>query len=140
MLNEFKSGKYDEIVGEVNGIPVTQGDTYLINFGFVNRSGDTYGFEWVWWGILFSIGSAIAATFISLFFLTSTRFSSGKTLVEDQGDDEVVEMSESEKINIPFVKVDLTFKNIEYTVMSSITKEKLELLKGVDGVVESGKS
>jgi ABC-type multidrug transport system ATPase subunit len=33
----------------------------------------------------------------------------------------------------------LTFTDIHYTVRSSITKEDLELLKGVDGFVEAGK-
>ena len=51
-------------------------------------------------------------------------------------DDEEVE---SEEVVLPFQKVDLTFKDIHYTVTASVGNEKLELLKGIDGVVEAGK-
>ena len=43
------------------------------------------------------------------------------------------------KAELPFQKVNLTFKDIHYTVISSIGKDKIELLKGIDGVVEAGK-
>lgn len=42
-------------------------------------------------------------------------------------------------VEIPFQKVNLTFKDIHYTVTASTSNEKLELLKGVDGFIEAGK-
>ena len=42
-------------------------------------------------------------------------------------------------VEIPFQKVNLTFKGIHYTVNASTSNEKLELLKGVDGFIEAGK-
>lgn len=41
--------------------------------------------------------------------------------------------------NTPYRLVNLTFKDMHYTVTSSISNEKLELLKGIDGFVEAGK-
>lgn len=41
--------------------------------------------------------------------------------------------------DIPFQKVNLTFKHMHYTVTASTSNEKLELLKGIDGFVEAGK-
>ena len=42
-------------------------------------------------------------------------------------------------IEFPFQKVDLTFRDIRYTVTASVGSEKLELLKGVSGIIEAGK-
>lgn len=49
--------------------------------------------------------------------------------------DEVVEL----QVEIPFNKVNLTFKGIGCTVKASTSDKTLELLKGVDGVVQAGK-
>jgi ABC-type transport system involved in Fe-S cluster assembly fused permease/ATPase subunit len=72
-------------------------------------------------------------------FLSIWRFETGKPLdtldADDEGDTEV----DTPPVEIPFQEVNLTFKDIHYTVRSSITKEDLELLKGVDGFVEAGK-
>lgn len=44
VLNEFQSGKWDEEV--IDG--VTAGDEILVRFGFTDRNGEPYGYEWVW--------------------------------------------------------------------------------------------
>lgn len=72
----------------------------------------------------------------STILLRRVRFETGKSLVTDQGDNEVEEIEEADMVAIPFTKVDLTFKNIRYTVMSSISKEELTLLKGIDGYIK----
>ena len=41
--------------------------------------------------------------------------------------------------DLPFQKANITFKNICYSVKSSITKDEIILLKGVDGYFEAGK-
>lgn len=79
------------------------------------------------------------AVFGASLCLRKIRYATGQSLVTDQGDDDVVEIPPEEMVEMPFKRVDLTFRDIHYTVQSSITNEKLELLKGVDGVVESGK-
>jgi hypothetical protein len=73
----------------------------------------------------------------STILLRRIRFETGKSLVTDQGDINVVdEIDETDMVQIPFTKVDLSFKNIRYTVMSSISKEELTLLKDVDGYIK----
>ena len=135
-VNEFDSGKYDDPI--FPGSNVTTGEQILTTFGFT-LNGEPYTKEWRWYGFLFTLFWAFASMLASTFFLTKIRFSTGGSLVTDQGTDEVEDYDSSEEVAIPFKRVDLTFKNIRYTVVSSITNEKLELLKGIDGVVESGK-
>lgn len=74
-------------------------------------------------------------------FLVKVRFATGKSLASD-----VIELAEDEhdefekvKTELPFQQVNLTFKDMHYTVTSSIGKEKIELLKGIDGLVAAGK-
>lgn len=91
------------------------------------------------YGILFAIAAALIAILVSNLFLSIWRFETGKpldTLDEDEEGDNEVDIS---PVEIPFQKVNLTFRDIHYTVRSSITKEDLQLLNGVDGFVEAGK-
>lgn len=88
---------------------------------------------------MFTIGSGLFAVFGASFCLRNVRYATGQSLVTDQGGDDVLESSTEETVEIPFKRVDLTFRDIHYTVQSSITNEKLELLKGIDGVIESGR-
>jgi hypothetical protein len=74
----------------------------------------------------------------STVFLGVVRFATGKSLSTDS-DDDSEEAEPPEIIQLPFQKVNLTFKNIHYTVTSSVGNEKIKLLKGIDGIVEAGK-
>lgn len=141
MTNEFDSGRYSDIVTLPSGENLTQGEVILIQFGFVDSDDDPYTSEWAGWGVLFAIANGIIAVFLSVQFLLNIRFATGKSLVTDKGTEEVneEEITAEEQVSIPFTRVDLTFKDIHYTVTSSITDEKLELLKGIDGIVEAGK-
>jgi ABC-2 type transporter len=140
IVNEFDSGRYNELVTIGNGETVTLGEATLIQFGFVDGNDVPYSLEWAVWGVLFALGSAIVACFLSIFFLSRIRFATGQSLVTDSGSEDSKEVEESySRVEIPFKKVDLTFKDIHYTVKASTSDEKLELLKGVDGVVQAGK-
>ncbi|KAL3909715.1 MAG: hypothetical protein SGILL_007978, partial [Bacillariaceae sp.] len=137
-VNEYQSGKYD-YESQVPGL--TQGELVLTQLGFVDRDGNAYGFEWAGYAVLFSLLISLVSMIAASFFLVHVRFATGKSLAndsieeeEDKGDG--VEVAETE---LPFQKVDLTFKDMHYTVISSIGNEKIELLKGIDGVVEAGK-
>jgi len=136
-VNEFLSGKYDST--ETSGGSVTDGELILTQFGFIAPDGDPYTNEWVWWGFLVIVGWACVSMMISVLCLTKIRFGTGASLVTDQGTDEQEAFDRSTSVAIPFTMVDLTFKDIRYTVLSSITKEQLTLLNGIDGVVEAGK-
>jgi len=137
LVNEFQSGKYS---GPSPVLPnATIGEQILIELGFSDANGDAYGYDWTWWGFLFSLGAALFCMIISIAFLNRIRYATGGSLVTDQGSDEIEEYDPSQDAKIPFTSVDLTFKDIHYFVNSSITKDTLELLKGIDGIVRAGK-
>jgi len=73
------------------------------------------------------------------YFYSHIRFATGKTLVTDKGDDVVKTIDTKDIVTIPFKRVDLTFRDLHYTVKASTSDERLELLKGIDGVVHAGK-
>jgi hypothetical protein len=133
-VNEFDSGKYDEPSGVGNQ---TTGQAILSRFGFVDSDDVAYQFDWTWWAILFSLLVCALSVFASTYFLEHIRFATGKSLATDLGEEEEIE--ESESIALPFQRVDLTFRDMRYTVKASVGNEKLELLKGIDGIVEAGK-
>ena len=135
-VNQFDSGAFDDPVS--NTTDVTEGEAVLTHFGFT-LNGEPFDFKWAYWGLLFLVVWAILAILATNCFLTYIRFTTGKSLVTDKGGDVVEEMDEANRVQIPFKKVDLTFKDIHYTVKASTSKETLELLKGVDGIVEGGK-
>ena len=141
IVNEFDSGRYNQLITLSTGETITEGEAILIRFGFVDGNDLPYTFEWVYWGILFSCGAAIMACCASIIGLSYIRFATGQTLVTDSGSSEpIIEEEETKKdVEIPFKKVDLTFKDIHYTVKASTSDDKLELLKGIDGVVQAGK-
>jgi hypothetical protein len=117
----------------------TTGENTLIGFGFSDSKDEAYTFEWAGWGILFTLLWAIISVFASTYFLSSIRFTTGGTLVTEKGDDDGEEIDEADMVAIPFKRVDLTFKDIHYTVKASTSDEKLEILKGIDGFVEAGR-
>jgi hypothetical protein len=141
VVNEFDSGKYDELITSPGGqiTTITEGEATIIRFGFTDSDDEAYTFEWAGWGILYTLSWAILAVCASTYFLSSIRFATGGSLVTEKGDDEVEEIDEADMVAIPFKRVDLTFKDIHYTVKASTSDEKLEILKGVYGVVEAGR-
>ncbi|KAG7350244.1 ABC-2 type transporter-domain containing protein [Nitzschia inconspicua] len=137
-VNEYMSGKYD-FESQVPGL--TQGELVLTQLGFVDRNGQAYGFEWAGYSLLFSLLICLVSVVSASIFLNKVRFATGKSLANDsieQEEDKNVEVKEV-KTELPFQPVNLTFKDMHYTVTSSIGKEKIELLKGIDGVIAAGK-
>jgi ABC-type multidrug transport system fused ATPase/permease subunit len=135
VVNQFDSGKYSG-PSQVPGL--TEGEAILVQFGFVDASGQPFTFVWAWYGILFTLGTALSAMWVTSLLYSRMRFATGKSLVTDKGSDEIEELNNDDIVEMPFRRVDLTFKDIHYTVKSSISREKLALLKGVDGVVLAG--
>ena len=142
VVNEFASGRYSAIVDTPEG-QVTQGEALLIQFGFVDSDDDPYSFEWAGWGVLFAMLCCICVFICSVICLSGLRFETGKSLATDKGevdneDDDEDDETTANDVEIPFKRVDLTFKNIHYVVKASTSDEKLELLKGIDGFVAAG--
>mmetsp|Transcript_5811 Transcript_5811/g.16301 ORF Transcript_5811/g.16301 Transcript_5811/m.16301 type:complete len:1475 (+) Transcript_5811:148-4572(+) len=138
-VNEFDSGAYDDPSEDPD---VTQGESILILYGFTDGSDDPYTFEWAGYAILVLVGLSMLALVVTAVNYSTIRFATGKSLAVETEEDDEAEAAADEDVDvspIPFKRVDLTFEDIHYTVMSSISKEQLELLKGIDGVVEAGK-
>jgi ABC-type multidrug transport system ATPase subunit len=133
VVNEFQSGKWSELISS----GYTEGDEILIRFGFTDRDGEPYEFVWVWYGMIFALGLACIAVFLSTYFLANLRYETGKPIgfAKDDEDNDV----DVSDVVLPFQKVNLTFKDMHYTVTASTSNEKLELLKGIDGFIEAGK-
>ena len=140
LVNEYQSGKYD--VETYPGSGETVGDTILTRFGFT-LNGEAFGYEWVWWGVLFALALCIVSVWGSVFSLKKIRFETGKSLAAhmmDSGDDDDEPAEEVvQEVVLDFQKVNLTFKDIHYTVTSSITKEPIPLLNGITGFLAAGK-
>ena len=137
LVNEYQSGKYDEETYPGSG--ETVGESILTRFGFT-LNGEAFGYEWVWWGVLFAFALCIVSVWGSVFSLKKVRFETGKSLAAhmmDSGEDE--DDDPAEEVVLDFQKVNLTFKDIHYTVTSSITKEPLPLLNGITGFLAAGK-
>lgn len=134
VVNEFDSGKYDTELPDGS----TEGESLLTAFGMVDRNGDPYTIEWAGWAILYCFGLGLLCMMWTSVFYSRIRFATGKTLVTDKGEDVAEDIDESDAVNIPFTRVDLTFQDLHYVVTASTSDEKLELLKGIDGVVYSG--
>lgn len=133
-MNEFQSGKWDDFDVEANDL--TAGESILVRFGFTLADGEPFGYEWVWYGILLAVGMSFIAVFASTYFLANLRYETGKPLGFANEEEEDADVP---AVEIPFQKVNLTFRDIHYTVTASTSNEKLELLKGVDGFIEAGK-
>jgi ABC-type multidrug transport system ATPase subunit/ABC-type multidrug transport system permease subunit len=141
IINQYQSGyaAFEVVVDPATGWTV--GDTYMEAFGFVDAQGNPYGYEWVWWGILFSCAMCVLAAALNIACLNRIRFATGQSLqaAEDENDTGDKHNNQKEVEDLPFQKANLTFKGISYTVKSSISKESIELLKGVDGYFAAGK-
>jgi hypothetical protein len=137
-VNEYDSGKYD-FPSQVPGL--TQGQLILSELGFVDRDGKAYTFEWAGYSILFSLFISLASIVAASICLNYVRFATGKSLAHsnmEANEDENDEIKKTET-ELPFQEVNLTFSDIHYSVVSSIGNERIDLLKGVDGIVEAGK-
>mmetsp|Transcript_27588 Transcript_27588/g.66312 ORF Transcript_27588/g.66312 Transcript_27588/m.66312 type:complete len:915 (-) Transcript_27588:593-3337(-) len=138
MVNEYDSGKYD---GESDVPGLTEGQLVLKQLGFVDGNGNPYTYEWAAYSVLFSLFICLISVVGASVCLNKVRFATGKSLANDKLEEEEDANDSVVKVetHLPFQKVDLTFRDVHYTVVSSIGNEKLELLKGIDGVVEAGK-
>ena len=148
VLNEFLSDRYSTI--QDNGM--SEGQNILVRFGFYYGSDDdpkVFSESWTWYGLAFSAGYALVAVFISIYCLNHIRYATGLSIQgeEDEDDEAPIDVDDLEQqqakeevevIDLPFTKVDMTFKDIHYFVKASTSDESLELLKGISGYFLSG--
>ena len=138
-MNEFDSGAYDD--PSENDPNITRGESILIRFGFTfGDDNEPFTYEWAGYGILVLLGLSVIFAFLTAIFFNCIRFATGKVLItEEEDESEIMEVDDEDMSPIPFKRADLTFRDMHYTVKSSISDEKLELLKGISGIVESGR-
>lgn len=73
-INEYQSEEYSEVVSEDG---TTQGEVILERFGF-SLKGEPFGYEWIWWTVLFCIGLCITSMLASVWCLNHVRYATGK--------------------------------------------------------------
>ena len=128
IVNEYQSGEHEN------------GEQVLERFGFV-INGEPFEFVWVYYTIAFCFGLCIMSCIASVWALEKIRFATGGSLGGsiDTNDDENVTDSKKVGVTLETRGATLTFKDVNYFVTSSITNEKLHLLKGVSGYFPAGK-
>ena len=112
------------------------GEDVLTAFGFTIK-GEAFDYVWVWYTVLFAIGCCLLSILGSVWCLNHIRFATGGSLggIEDTAKDS----DEKEESTLEMKGATITFKNINYLVQASTTKEKLHLLKDISGYFPAGK-
>lgn len=125
VVNEFTTSKY-------NGT----GTDLLESRGFETEKG------WIGYAFLFLIPFSVACTLVLGIALKYVRIEPTRsTGSSSKGGDEGTEESDykSESFSLPFIPVDLTFKNISYEVQTSTGNERLKILNDVSGCLKAGR-
>ncbi|KAL7543144.1 hypothetical protein ACHAXR_013435 [Thalassiosira sp. AJA248-18] len=136
-INEYQSGLYDEVVYEDG---TTKGEAILERFGFSTK-GEAFGYEWVWWTVLFCIGLCLVSNLGSVWCLNHIRFATGGSLGSDEEDTDEKEgssIADSQAVSLEVKGATLTFKDVNYIATASTTNDKLHLLKGISGYFAAG--
>ena len=99
---------------------------------------------WTWYTVIFVVGINIISLIASVYCLNRVRFVTGGPLSGNETDanDEANEsnsMTSSQSEMLEVTGATITFKNVNYLVKASTTKDKLHLLKGINGYFEKGK-
>ena len=142
VVNEFLSSRWDSPVdGDDSGMTV--GQQVLESNGFLLPNGEVFGQDWVLWGFIYMIGFFVIHILLSGLGLRRVRFESGQSMSPngsgDANADREGDKEEEEEFDLPFIPVDLTFKDLCYEVTASTGKDKLMLLNNVYGRMEPGR-
>lgn len=140
-LNPFAWAYNALIVNEVYSGREENPVATLIANGVVRPNGEVFDESWIKWSILYmifywflcTIGTALG---LSYWRATTKGFSAPS--ISESGDQELSEVPEN-KIEIPFKPVTLSFHDVCYEVTASTSKERLLLLRNIDGVFHPGR-
>jgi ABC-type multidrug transport system fused ATPase/permease subunit len=141
-INPFAWAYNALIVNEVYSGGEENPEAVLIANGFVTPEGDVFDTSWIGWSILYmfvywglcTVGTALGLTYWRAPTKASSAPKSEETIEEPSDDNE-----ESDKLEIPFKPVTLSFEDLCYEVTASTSTDKLMLLKHVDGVFRPGR-
>jgi ABC-type multidrug transport system fused ATPase/permease subunit len=130
ILNEVYSGRW------------SNPDAILIANGFVKPDGSVLDEAYIGWGVLYmSIYWIVCCIFTALGLTYATDSNGAGAAPEkivDSGDVQETNQDQS-KIVIPFKPLALSFQNLCYEVTASTSKEKLMLLKNINGIFHPGR-
>jgi hypothetical protein len=130
IVNEFRSGVWEDP------------DTILVQNGFVTPDGSPFGQEWVGYGCLYMVIYYLLCCVFTALGLGTIR-NTGEVLppekkpatnAEGDGAD-----TTSQKVEIPFTPLTLSFHDLCYEVTASTSKAKIMLLKNVNGIFRPGR-
>lgn len=97
----------------------------------------------MWYAVLFCVALCVVSMVCTTWSLANVRCITKNTAsgTDDKCEQESAEqcLSESDASPLESKGITLTFKNINYIVDASTTKDKLHLLKGISGYFAAGK-
>ena len=137
LVNEFQSTEYDYLY---LGSGIRAGDIALAASGFTTRDGEAFQEEWVAYNFAYLMSHTFLCLILSGFTLQHIRVSPAGAARSSLVSNEVVDSNKDEiAFDIPFVPVNLTFKDICYDVKASTGGDTLRLLTNVSGVFAAGR-
>ena len=141
-INPFAWAYNALIVNEVYSGGEEDPQAALIANGFVTPQGEAFGTAWIGWSIIYmfiywglcTVGTALGLTY----WRAAVKASSAPKTIEtvDEARDYNEEM---DRMEIPFKPVTLSFQDLSYEVTASTSKDKLMLLKSVNGIFRPGR-
>jgi ABC-type multidrug transport system fused ATPase/permease subunit len=141
-LNPFAWAYNALILNEVYSGRWSNPDAILIANGFVKSDGSVLDAAYIGWGVLYMTIYWIVCCICTALGLTYATDSNGAGAVlekiVDSGDVQETNQDQS-IIVIPFKPLTLSFQNLCYEVTASTSKEKLMLLKNVNGIFHPGR-
>jgi len=130
VVNEVYSGREEDPIA------------ILIANGIVRPNGEVFDESWIKWSILYMIlywFLCTIGTALGLSYWRPTTQGTSSTMTSKNIEDTADEVVEQNKIEIPFKPVILSFQDICYEVTASTSKEKLQLLKNINGIFRPGR-
>ena len=135
VMNEVYSGRWENP------------ELLLITNGFTYSNGEVFTEQWIVWSICYMVLYFLVCCILTAMGLTYGGHSSGvarpakKTELDSKEDDEDEQEAEDTppRIRIPFTPCTLSFQNLCYEVKASTSKERLMLLKNVNGIFRPGR-
>jgi len=131
LLNEFRSDKYTRAEA-----------TDVISVVSLYGRGFETDFKFIGWTFVFFIPYMIVCAGVLSLVLKKVRLEPTRSnpLKKDSNvDNDEEDSGSSDKFDLPFVPVDLTFEDVVYEVKASTGDETIRILNGVSGVLRPGR-
>ena len=141
-LNPFAWAYNALIVNEVYSGREEDPTAIMIANGFVTPDGEVFDRSWIGWSIVYMVtywGCCTVGTALGLTYWRASTKISLKPHSNETIESEETNVETTNKIEIPFKALTLSFQDVCYEVTASKSKEKLLLLQNVNGVFRPGR-